>query len=406
MGIREIYGVDDPIGDDPDDNLHDVTDLDHDDEPVDLDEARQSFPDDEDEENEDLPQTPTSTVAAAPSVDAVRKIEQLLAEDGHPINTSVPFLGSSTHHVDSADTGSPEQRRKKGVLHALLSGLAKPDSDSDAPERDDFDDPAASADATGAKPEKNAKSTLRPRHLAVIAGFAITALVAASVVGTLTVSGGDSDEAGPSSAPTSTTAAKGQRSAPIEHMELRAETCGPGSHDPNGAVDKDKKTAWVCIAPYNGVGVVLFITLPGQFVVTEVRALPGFFGTADDGSDQWLKNRVVSSAIWRFDGKFPQRQTFNGTPKLQSLAVPNRAASVVTLSISKTDAPQAPVSGNQTPSQKADGPSGSGSWFDDLTKGMEPNLQGSPSNPIASSGAEPQAFAVSTIEVVGYRLGD
>ncbi len=405
MGIREIYGVDDSIGDDADETSYDVTDLDDDDQPVDLDDGRQPFPEDEDDADEDLPQTPPSTVAAAPSVDAVRKIEQLLAGEGEPISTSAPFLGGSTHQVDAPDTHAGDQHHKKGVLRALLRGLTGHEPDSESPERDDFDEPADSPTAPDSKPEKNAKPTMRARHLAVIGGGAVAVLAAASVIGTITVSG-RSDESGPATPPTSTTAAKAQRAAPIELLQLRAETCGPGSHDPNGAVDKDKKTAWVCIAPYNGVGVVLYISLPGQFVVTEVGILPGFSGTADDGSDQWIKNRVVSSGIWRFDGKFPQRQTFNGKPTLQSLTVPSKAASVVTLTITKTDAPQAPPSGHQTSSEKPDGSSNSGSWFDGLTKGIQPGGQGSPSNPVASSAAEPEAFAVSTIEVVGYRLGD
>jgi hypothetical protein len=117
----------------------------------------------------------------------------------------------------------------------------------------------------------------------------------------------------------------------------------------------------------------------------------------------WIKHRIVSSVVWRFDDKYPQRQDFDGSQKLQPLTVPKRVASIVAMTITKTDAPQQTAPPTKFAEITPPLPSGSGdkNWLDDIvgSHGAKPNKPSPINN---TDTAEPDAFAISSIEIIGH----
>jgi hypothetical protein len=394
MGIHEIYGVGEPAAIDLDDEAPPLAD---DETAAPGDETAAPAGDESAEHH--APQTATPPVVATPTRDAVSEIERILAQGDHAVGPAAPFLTGASHLVDDTPPGKQTKSRIRALWHSLVG-------DDHASQAADDPDPGADEDSgsgdtshepAGADKKPGANSMLRTRHLAVAAAFVVVALLAAIIVGKGATA---RNETSSDTAPRPSAQAASARDVPIDPLDVKAETCNGGSSDPKAAFDKDKKNAWKCLAPYHGVGTILWITLPDQYVITEVRVLPGFKAAALDGSDQWIKHRVVSSVNWRFDDKFPQRQDFNGSQKIQPLTVPKRVAAIVSMTITKTDAPQQTPPPTKSVGVPPPQPNSRGNWLDDI---INSHAKPDKSSPISDPNAtEPDAFAISSIEIIGH----
>lgn len=151
--------------------------------------------------------------------------------------------------------------------------------------------------------------------------------------------------------------------------------------------------AWVCAGLD---GTVLTITLPSLTAVSEINVLPGFEGRDKDGSDQWAKHRIVTSAMFYLDygdpiPAGPDGQGFVNKKEQQSTPIHGAMTKTIRMVILGTEsvAPEAPATGEGQPKPGI---------FGDLGKlGLDP-AQPAP----ASTDNRPATFAIGSIEIVGH----
>ncbi|MCA2249728.1 hypothetical protein JF729_18285 [Mycobacterium intracellulare] len=399
MEIDEIYGVDEPVTPRPSTTgpTDDATEPQSD--PPESDEAESQ---EESAAERTAGQTPAPRAATPPTRDAVAEIERMLSTGGHRVGAAVPFLDSAAHNVDADDkpNRSTKKRGKLAALIDLVLGPHEPDSDdADDTDRDDSETSDNPADKAAIDPAPKKFGPLRSRHLLVGAAFAAVALLGATLVGHSQTHEDTSSVSAAAGAPPA--APTGARDTPIAPTDVTDPDCGVGSSDPHAAFGNDKHAAWVCLSPYNGVGQILTITLPGPFVITSIRVMPGFNAAAPDNSDMWVKYRTLAQVKWRFDGNNAKIQTFDGSRKEQAIATPaNTIATVITMTIRKTDAPKAA----QTTQTAAIGPpsqnGGNSGWLDNILQGKTTPGQTPQQN---ANTPEPDAFAVSSIQIIGHR---
>lgn len=399
MGIDEIYGVDETATPKPDT----ATPTADTDEPLSsLSESDPAQSREEDVAESTAEQTPAPPVATPPTRDAVAEIERMLATGGHRVGAAVPFLDSAAHEVDADDKPSraTKKRGKLATLVDLVLGPQEPDSDDvDDTDRDDSQAPDSHTEKPATDPTPKKFGPLRSRHLLVAAAFAAVALLGATLVGHSQTH--DDNPAATAAAGAPPAAPAGARDTAIAPSDVTDPDCGVGSTDPHAAFGNDKHAAWVCLAPYNGIGQILTITLPGPFMINSIRVMPGFNAAAADNSDMWLKYRTLAQVKWRFDDHNSKVQTFDGSRKEQTIAVPaNTIATVITMTIRKTDAPKAA----QTTQTAAIGPpsqsGGNSGWLDNILQGKTSPGQSPQKN---ANTPEPDAFAVSSIQIIGHR---
>lgn len=399
MEIDEIYGVDEPVTPRP--STPDPTD----EVPEPPAHPAENHPAKTQKENTaDSPpqQTPAPLAATPPTQDAVAEIERMLSANGHRVGAAVPFLDSAAHDID-ADDKPHRPTKKRGKLAALLDlALGPHEPDSDDPEGTDRDDSQTAdnpADKAATDPAPKKFGPLRSRHLLVAAAFAAVALLGATLVGQSQTHNDPSPVSAAAGAPPAAPA--GARDTVIAPTDVTDPDCGVGSSDPHAAFGNDKHAAWVCLSPYNGVGQILTITLPGPFVIHSIRVMPGFNAAAPDNSDMWVKYRTLSQVKWRFDGNNAKIQTFDGSRKEQTIAAPaNTVATVITMTIRKTDAPKAaPTTQTAAIGPPSQGGGNSG-WLDNILQGKTAPGQTPQQN---ANNPEPDAFAVSSIQIIGHR---
>lgn len=151
--------------------------------------------------------------------------------------------------------------------------------------------------------------------------------------------------------------------------------------------------AWICAGLD---GTVLTITLPTLTAVSEIKVLPGFEGRDKDGSDQWAKHRIVTSAMFYLDygdpiPAGPDGQGFVNKKEQQSTPMHGAMTKTIRMVILGTEsvAPEAPATGEGQPKPGI---------FGDLGKlGLDP-AQPTP----ASTDNRPATFAIGSIEIVGH----
>lgn len=355
--------------------------------------------------------------ASPPTQSAVEEIERLMAAGAHPVDAATPFLAGTTHAFDDLDSGEPGSQSGDGSTGGrgwLRRLLGEPTDTADHPESEAHDGGPDASGRDGAGEDDDAEATpasksrrfpVRPVHAAVGATFAVAVLVAALMLGRT-----------PGADPVATTAPMAGSPAPAANPQLDrtqlpiaiekgdvAAQCESGSTDPYGAFSHEEGAAWKCLAPYDGVGQVLTITLPnGPYVITEARMMPGYDAADKDGSDMWAKNRIVSKVTWRFDDGTRVPQEFDGSRRQQVVPVPEAVANRVTVTIQKTDAPapaETPISAS-VPTPPVPGSGNIPKWLDD-TKWLPP-VPGAESPSNGNRAEEPKAFAISSIEIVGY----
>ncbi|MEX7474408.1 hypothetical protein AB4Z39_32475 [Mycobacterium adipatum] len=417
MGVSEIYGVDsaDPGDEEPQrESTNSASDAEF--EPGNSHRTHEGG-----QPADDVNQQIRSVSSASPPTQsAVEEIERLMAAGAHPVDAATPFLGGTTHAFDAADSAGLGSQPGDGAtggrgwLRRLLGGAG----DAAAPTEDeDLDGSPGTAererggegDSDEAAPGAGSRRfPVRPVHAALGAAFAVAVLVAALMLGrtpgtdsavtTAPMAGAPAPAANPADPQIDRT----QLPIAVEKGDVLAQ-CESGSTDAYGAFSHEEGAAWKCLAPYDGVGQVLAITLPdGPYVITEVRMMPGFDAADKDGSDQWAKHRVVSKVTWRFDDGTRVPQEFDGSRRQQVVSVPEAVTNRVTVTIQKTDAP-APVDTPISASAPAPPIPGGGNvpnWLDDTN--WLPSVPGSESASGGDRAEEPKAFAISSIEIVGY----
>lgn len=417
MGVSEIYGVNspDPGGEEP------------------LREPSNSAPDPEFEtdnrhqEHESV-QPPADrnqqigpvSSASPPTQSAVEEIERLMAAGAHPVDAATPFLAGTTHAFDDIDSAEPEGQPgagatgRRGWLSRLLGGAGDTatstegehhDGNPDTADREqggvDDSDEAASNDGPRRFP-------VRPVHAAIGGAFAVAVLVAALMLGrtpgtdSVATTAPMAGAPAPAANPANPQLGRAQLPIAVEKGDVAAQ-CESGSTDAYGAFSHEEGAAWKCLAPYDGVGQVLTITLPdGPYVITEVRMMPGYDAADKDGSDLWAKNRVVSKVTWRFDDGTRVPQEFDGSRRQQVVSVPEAVTNRVTVTIQKTDAPapaETPISAS-APAPPIPGGGNLPKWLDDTN--WLPSAPGVENANGGNRAEEPKAFAISSIEIVGY----
>ena len=222
-------------------------------------------------------------------------------------------------------------------------------------------------------------------------GGAAAAVVAAVTVGvwTATSTQGEHQPAATLTAPAASPAdpppaAVAPTEGPLPVITASARCPAPSS-DPMNAARPESTQPWICVRAWGIDGQVLTLTLDGPYVITAVRIMPGV-NTESDGQDQWLKYRTLSRVAWSFNdvGKTKIRQSTDSRRELLTQPVTpadcpagtcQLVASQVVLTVEQTAPP-------------ASAPTGSGL------------------NPASSSpgAANPTAFGVSRIEIIGRRL--
>lgn len=417
MGVSEIYGVNspDPGGEEPQRApSHSAPDV--------------EFEDGNRHQEHESVQTPadanqqigSASSASPPTQSAVEEIERLMAAGAHPIDAATPFLAGTTHAFDEVDSAEPGSQLgdgatgERGWLRRLLGGA----SDSGAPsggedldgspgptegERTGEDGSGEAAPGGGSR-----RFPVRPVHAAIGAVFAVAVLVAALMLGrtpgtdSVATTATIASSPAPAADPANPQLDRAQLPIAIEKGDVAAQ-CESGSTDPYGAFSHEEGAAWKCLAPYDGVGQVLTITLPdGPYVITEVRMMPGYDAADKDGSDMWAKHRIVSKVTWRFDDGTRVPQEFDGSRRQQVVPVSEAVTNRVTVTIQKTDAPapaETPISAS-APTPPVPGSGNLPKWLDDTN--WLPSAPGAESPNGGNSTEEPKAFAISSIEIVGY----
>lgn len=358
--------------------------------------------------------------ASPPTQSAVEEIERLMAAGAHPVDAATPFLAGTTHAFDDVDSGEPGSQSGDGAtggrgwFRRLLGGpgdtAAHPESEGhdgspDAAGRDGAGEDDADEAEPGGGPRR---FPVRPVHAAVGAAFAVAVLVAALMLGrtpgtdSVATTAPMAGSPAPAVNPANPQLDRTQLPIAIEKGDVAAQ-CESGSTDPYGAFSHEEGAAWKCLAPYDGVGQVLTITLPdGPYVITEVRMMPGYDAADKDGSDMWAKHRVVSKVTWRFDDGTRVPQEFDGSRRQQVVPVSEAVTNRVTVTIQKTDAPapaETPISAS-APTPPVPGSGNLPKWLDDTN--WLPSAPGSESADSGNRAEEPKAFAISSIEIVGY----
>lgn len=151
--------------------------------------------------------------------------------------------------------------------------------------------------------------------------------------------------------------------------------------------------AWVCAGLD---GTVLTITLPTLTAVSEINVLPGFEGRDKDGSDQWAKHRIVTSAMFYLDygdpiPAGPDGQGYTNKKERQTTPMHSAMTKTIRMVILGTEsvAPEAPATGEGQPKPGI---------FGDLGN---LGLDQAPSTP-TSTDNRPATFAIGGIEIVGH----
>ncbi len=352
---------------------------------------------------EQVEQTP----AGSATTSAADAIDRLLKSSGRPVSSAVRFTGAAS--ASSAE-GRTETASKRG-LFARIKGA--PDASSSKPtgiKSDDAKDVSsgetsdASATDTsttqGDNPEPKS-ALVKMRHIAIAATVTVVVAVVAVVLGIVTSSTRTVETAAPATggAHTDKSSGKGgpQRDQPLP-IKVVPPRCPAPSTDAANAVSGDPKKAWTCTRGFNSDGTQLSMNLEdGPYRLSQVCLVPGFDGSDGDNSDLWFKYRVVTQVTWRFDNGHPSgkpiEQTFDGSRKQQCQDIPGVLASTVTLTIRKTE--MAAASNSSTPQKTpTELPGGFGS--------INLPMPGAGSNPAATTPADVNAFAVSSLQIFGH----
>lgn len=410
MGVSEIYGVN--SSDSGDDEPREAAENSASDVACDPNEGIEAHPVPESASSEPQ-QISAISSASPPTQSAVEEIERLMASGAHPVDAAAPFLTGTTHAFDAAPSvedadPTDEVPERQGWLRRFLGGSGRDDQPATEPAPDSAPDDGEHSDGDEARertPGRSFQLPVRPAHAVVGSVFAVAVLAAALLLGRSASTDPTVPAAPMAASPAPAANPQLDRSQPIAVQKGSVDAlCSPGSTDPFEAFSHEDGAAWKCLAPYNGVGQVLTVTLPdGPYVITEVRMMPGYDAADKDGSDLWVKHRVVSRATWRFDDGMRVSQEFDGSRRQQTVPVPEAVTNTVTLTIQKTDAP---AHGTPPISASASAPPipGSGSipeWLGDSNwlPTAPPGAGGATPD---SSSDEPQAFAISSIEIVGY----
>ncbi|WP_141717821.1 hypothetical protein [Nocardia altamirensis] len=133
--------------------------------------------------------------------------------------------------------------------------------------------------------------------------------------------------------------------APADHTIKPASVaarCPAGSTDPTLAFDTDPATAWMCVRVYGIDGQVLTIKLDHPYVITRMSIIPGWLRQNSDGSDEWIKHRVVTKLRYTFDDPAHtsiEQPTQNTRDEVVTAITPPVLASTVQITIQSTTAP-------------------------------------------------------------------
>jgi hypothetical protein len=348
------------------------------------------------------------TSGCSPSAQATEAIERLM-NTREPITSAIQPVATTTTTPDV----SAARKQKVGLLAGLFGGgKSRSDrQDADAEPDDETNkesgqsNPGIEHQSSGEKGhdgDADKSALLGRKHLWVGAAGIVMVVVCALALGALT---GHSGESAPAlnRATTATSEAlpsgEQQRDRPIS-LTVDDPHCWSPSTDAANAVTGDPKKAWTCTRTFNSDGTRLTIRLAGgPYRISKVRLVPGWDFTGPDQIDQWFKYRTVTTVVWRFDGGSPIEQQFDGSRKQQTKAVSDVFASTVTLRVTKTVVPAAsPPTNSAIPAPNPGFPGGWGS----ITL---PTPSASPTPGISSgqSSAEPKAFAISSIEILGHR---
>lgn len=86
--------------------------------------------------------------------------------------------------------------------------------------------------------------------------------------------------------------------------------------------DKNKNHAWACVNPFGIIpGTTLTIELPAMSAITTAGAIPGFNGKSVDGTDNWPRYPLVTSARWYFGDGPGHPEKFSPARELQSITL-------------------------------------------------------------------------------------
>lgn len=138
-------------------------------------------------------------------------------------------------------------------------------------------------------------ASMRSRR-AVLLGAGVLVLIVALVF-VLTTNGSpqptvvaDQDETTAPAATPSVAAATADSAIPVKSATAR---CPAGSTKGDLATDGQMNTAWVCVTAGIPAGQVLTLDLGGLYMVSALGIVPGFNAVNPDGSDEWIRHRVV-----------------------------------------------------------------------------------------------------------------
>ncbi|MFV8234023.1 hypothetical protein [Mycolicibacterium fortuitum] len=328
---------------------------------------------------------------AAQEMSAVERIRAYRAN-----KLEMPTIGqTNTEPHDSAE----QAQEYIGVDHDVVDNAAPNDSVVDSGSGLISDGPS------GAPSAKGWNGLRVDRRKALMIGIPILAVVAAGIAipgkaekdnGDDSVSNIVSQSASDSSPAESTTAV-----APVDVIaddviqpaKVEAAEYPISLTPPMDAFTPGGGKAWVCAGLD---GTVLTITLPTLTAVSEIKVLPGFEGRDKDGSDQWAKHRIVTSAMFYLDygdpiPAGPDGQGFVNKKEQQSTPMHGAMTKTIRMVILGTEsvAPEAPATGEGQPKPGI---------FGDLGKlGLDP-AQPTP----ASTDNRPATFAIGGIEIVGH----
>ncbi|WP_280454005.1 hypothetical protein [Nocardia brasiliensis] len=153
--------------------------------------------------------------------------------------------------------------------------------------------------------------------------------------------------------------------------------CPAGSTDPALAFDADPATAWMCVRVYGIDGQILTVKLDHPYVITRMSIIPGWLRQNADGSDEWIKHRVVTKLRYTFDDPAHtsiEQPTQNTRDEVVTAITPPVLASTIQITIQSTTAPT----------------------------GSEQQGPGMNVGPTPANNANSSDFAVSSITVTGH----